>query len=135
MSKSEGPALTVDAIITMPDGKLVLIKRGHPPFEGKWALPGGFVEIGETIEHSVLREVHEECGIDIELVGIHGVYSDPDRDPRGHTVSVIFTAFYRGGELGGGDDAAEAKPFSADELPEMEFAFDHKEILRDGGWL
>ncbi|HEX9744843.1 MAG TPA: NUDIX hydrolase [bacterium] len=131
----KGPALTVDAIIAWEDGRIVLIRRGNEPFKGAWALPGGFVDMGETIEEAIIREVKEECGIDIELVGIHGVYSAPGRDPRGHTVSVVYTAFYRGGELAGGDDAAQAKLFEREELPEMDFAFDHKEILAHGGWI
>src|SRR3990172_7705955 len=126
-----GPALTVDAIISWTDGRLVLIRRKYPPFEAMWALPGGFVEIGESIETAIRREVKEECGIDIELVGIHGVYSAPGRDPRGHTVSVVFAAFYVGGELTGSDDADSARLFSREELAEMDFAFDHKEILHD----
>lgn len=135
MNKPEGPALTVDAIISWHDGRLVLIKRGYPPFEDSWALPGGFVDLGETIEDAIIREIKEECGIDVELAGIHGVYSDPGRDPRGHTVSVVFTAIYNGGELSGGDDAREARLFTSAELEDIKLAFDHEKILRDGGWL
>ncbi len=135
MSRPEGPALTVDAIISYPDDKVVLIKRGQPPFEGTWALPGGFVDVGETVEHACAREVREECSIDVELTNLLGVYSDPRRDPRGHTVSVVFCGVYKHGELKGADDASEAKLFSRDELRETNLAFDHRKILKDAGWL
>ncbi len=135
MSPFEGPALTVDAIISFPDDRLVLIRRGNPPFQGNWALPGGFVDIGETVEQACVREVMEECMIEVELTGLAGVYSDPTRDPRGHTVSVVFNAEYKSGELKGSDDAREARLFDRDELKEIEPAFDHAVILKDAGWL
>ena len=134
MFDQKGPALTVDAVIEYPDDRLVLIRRGHPPFEGEWALPGGFVDTGETVEHACVREVREECNIDVDLKEILGVYSDPDRDPRGHTVSVVFKGSYRSGELLGKDDAKEARLFSRAELRKIELAFDHTEILTDAGW-
>ena len=135
MAEERGPSLTVDAVIEFPEEKVVLIRRGIPPFEGMWALPGGFVEFGETVEHACVREVKEECSIDVELEGILGVYSDPNRDPRGHTVSVIFRAKYVDGELKGADDAREARLFSRDELKGIELAFDHGDALKDAGWL
>ena len=135
MSEIKGPSLTVDAVIEFPEEKVVLIRRGIPPFEGMWALPGGFVEFGETVEAACMREVKEECSIDVELEGILGVYSDPKRDPRGHTVSVIFRAKYVDGELKGADDAKEARLYSRDELKGIELAFDHGDALRDAGWL
>jgi 8-oxo-dGTP diphosphatase len=134
MAEERGPSLTVDAVIEFPEEKVVLIRRKNPPFEGMWALPGGFVDFGETVEHACIREVKEECSIDVELEGILGVYSDPKRDPRGHTVSVIFRARYVDGELKGADDAKEARLFSRDELKGIELAFDHGEVLRDAGW-
>lgn len=135
MARPEGPSLTVDAIILYPDDRLVLIRRDRPPFEGMWALPGGFVDVGETVEHACLREVNEECSIEVKVRGIHGVYSDPKRDPRGHTVSVVFLTEYKSGELTGGDDAREARLFSREELKEIELAFDHREVLQDAGWV
>jgi 8-oxo-dGTP diphosphatase len=125
----------VDAIVVYPDDRLVLIRRDHPPFEGMWALPGGFVDVGETVEHACVREVKEECGIEIEVKGIHGVYSDPKRDPRGHTVTVVFLTEHKTGELKGGDDAREARLFSREELKGIELAFDHREVLKDAGWM
>jgi 8-oxo-dGTP diphosphatase len=135
MSGIKGPALTVDAVIEYPDGRVVLIKRGNPPFKGSWALPGGFVDIGETVDKACVREAREECSIEIELSGILGVYSDPERDPRGHTVSIVFRADYKSGKLIGADDASEAKLFSRDELKDLILAFDHREVLIDAGWI
>ncbi len=122
------PALTVDGIL-IEDGNILLVKRRNPPFQGKWALPGGFVEYGERTEAAVVREVQEETGLKTEIVGLVGVYSDPERDPRGHTVSVVYVLRRIGGKTKGGDDAAEARFFPLDELPEL--AFDHAEIIDD----
>jgi len=135
MGEFKNPALTVDGVIEFPDGKIVLIRRANPPFEGMWALPGGFVDIGETVEDACVREMKEECNVDVELKGIIGVYSDPERDPRGHTVSVVFRTEVVSGELEGRDDAAEARLFTRDELKGIELSFDHAEILRDAGWV
>lgn len=122
------PRLTVDGVI-IADAKLLLIRRGRPPFKDTWALPGGFVEYGETVETAVQREVREETGLTTSILGLVGVYSDPERDPRGHTVSVVFLLAIEGGSPRGGDDAAEARWFSLEELPEL--AFDHAKIVRD----
>ncbi|HDI74746.1 MAG TPA: NUDIX hydrolase, partial [Thermoprotei archaeon] len=81
------PLLAVDTVILTEDGAIVLIKRSKDPFKGYWALPGGFVEYGETVEEAAIREAFEETGIRIELLALVGVYSDPSRDPRGHIVS------------------------------------------------
>ena len=128
------PSLTVDAVIEFPDDRIVLIRRANPPFEGQWALPGGFVDWSETVAHACIREAKEETSVDIELVRILGVYSDPSRDPRRHTVSVVFIAKYKSGELKGSDDAREARLFSREELREIQTAFDHDLILKDAGW-
>jgi 8-oxo-dGTP diphosphatase len=122
------PRLTVDGII-ISDAKLLLIRRANPPFQDTWALPGGFVDYGETVEAAVQREVKEETGLETSIHRLVGVYSDPDRDPRGHTVSVVFLLAVAEGEAQGGDDAAEARWFSLDELPEL--AFDHAKIIND----
>ena len=122
------PALTVDGIVPL-DGKIVLIRRGKPPFEGSHALPGGFVEYGETVEDAVVREILEETGLRTRVRRLIGVYSDPQRDPRGHTISVVFELEVVGGEMKGGDDALEAKAFKTDDLPTL--AFDHEKILKD----
>lgn len=121
------PKLTVDAVIIL-DNKLVLIKRKNPPFQGKFALPGGFVDVGETTEMAVEREVNEETGLTIEIVKLLGVYSEPSRDPRGHTVSIVYLV------LGNGTpkpntDAKEVHLFDIQNIPEM--AFDHNLIIEN----
>jgi 8-oxo-dGTP diphosphatase len=121
------PLLAVDAVIMFAAG-IVLIKRGNPPFKGCYALPGGFVEVGETVEAAAIREAREETGLDIELLGLVGIYSNPDRDPRGHVVSAAFLAQGRG-ELLAGSDARIAEVFPFKRLPHL--AFDHDRIIGD----
>jgi len=123
------PSLTVDAIIELtdrPDHPIVLIERRYPP--PGWALPGGFVDVGETVERATVREALEETCLEIELVSLLGVYSDPTRDPRGHTVSVVYVARATG-EPRAEDDAKNIDIFSPDKVPEL--AFDHDRILQD----
>ena len=129
MGKPVTPLLTVDIIILF-EGKLVLIKRMNPPYQGHWALPGGFVDVGETVEHAATREAKEESGLDVELKGLVGVFSDPNRDPRGHTVSVCFIATGQG-NMEASSDAMDAALFDPDlyDLPPL--AFDHEKIIRD----
>jgi 8-oxo-dGTP diphosphatase len=122
------PALTVDAAI-VEDGKIVLIRRVNPPFKDCWALPGGFVDVGETVEAACVREAKEETCLNVEVIRLVGVYSDPKRDPRGHTASVVFLCGRMGGALKGADDAKEAKWFGLGELPKL--AFDHAKIMAD----
>lgn len=120
------PKLTVDIIIDI-GGKVVLIKRRNPP--PGWALPGGFVDYGETVENAAAREAKEETSLDLcELRQFH-VYSAPNRDVRGHTVSVVFTARGRGVPKAD-DDAQEIALFAHDSLPAA-IAFDHRQILAD----
>ncbi len=121
------PSIAVDGIITK-GGKILLIKRKNEPFKGKWALPGGFVEYGERVEEAVLREIKEETGLNAKIKKLLGVYSDPNRDPRGHTISIVFILEAEG-EAKGGDDAEEAKFFDLKKLPSL--AFDHKKIVDD----
>ncbi len=121
------PLLTVDALIVF-EGKLVLIRRRNPPFKDCLALPGGFVEVGETVEAAVFREAKEETGLDIEIIKLLGVYSDPLRDPRGHTVSVCYLAKGRG-KLKAGSDAKDTGLFGLNEIPEL--AFDHNKIIEN----
>lgn len=129
--KYKNPFPTVDVIVqvTRPDGRrgIVLVRRGNPP--PGWALPGGFVDYGETLEHAAVREAKEETDLDIRLVAQFHAYSRPDRDPRFHTITTVFIAEAEG-EPRGGDDAAEARVFTAEELPET-MAFDHAEIVAD----
>ena len=121
--------LTADVIITPPGdpGRIVLVKRRNPPHG--WALPGGFVDYGESVEAAAVREALEETGLVVRLRRQFHVYSDPARDPRGHTVTVVFVGEAEG-EPVGGDDAVEARLFSAEGLPDP-LAFDHAGILRD----
>ena len=126
--KNSSPKLTVDGVI-LKEKKILLIKRKNKPFKGKWALPGGFVEYGERVEESVIREVYEETGLKTKINDLIGVYSDPNRDPRGHTISVVYILDIKDGELKSGDDAADVKFFNLKELPEL--AFDHDIIISD----
>jgi len=128
MGRMGGPWLTVDAVVER-DGAILLVRRGRYPFEGMQALPGGFVEAGETVEEAVVREVREETGLRTRVVRLLGVYSDPERDPRGHTVSVVFELSVAGGKVAGGDDAAEAAFFDMGRLPPL--AFDHQQVVSD----
>ena len=121
--------LTVDILIKYNFG-IVLIKRKNDPYKDFWAIPGGFVEYGEKVEDAAKREAKEETGLDIDNLKLIGVYSDPNRDSRGHTVTVAFLAEGRG-TLKSGDDAKDAKIFSLDELNDMELAFDHKRLIND----
>lgn len=125
--KPQTPSLTVDTVILLKN-RLVLVKRKNPPYQGKFALPGGFVEIGETTENAAAREAFEETGLSVEIIKLVGVYSDPHRDPRGHTVSVCYLA--KGfGELKSGSDADSVELFDLDSIPEL--AFDHNKIIND----
>lgn len=125
------PLLTVDAVITIFDGRIIFIRRKNPPYKGLWAFPGGFVEYGETVEEAVIREVREETGVIIKIQDLLGIYSDPGRDPRGHMITVCFLASKIEGELRADTDAAEVSCFTADEALRMNLAFDHKKILKD----
>ncbi|MGZ4901932.1 MAG: NUDIX domain-containing protein [Halobacteriota archaeon] len=124
----KSPALTVDAVI-ITNREIVLIKRGKKPFKDHWALPGGFVEYGETVYAAMQREVVEETGLRVEIKSLVGVYSDPHRDPRGHVVSIVFLAEINAGILSGGSDAREARLWPLTELPPL--AFDHARIIDD----
>ncbi|MGE4557587.1 MAG: NUDIX domain-containing protein [Desulfovibrionaceae bacterium] len=128
ISVYRNPVPTVDVVIYAPGRGVVLVERANPPYG--WALPGGFVDYGESCEHAAIREAKEETGLDVELTGIVGVYSDPDRDPRQHTMSVVYSAQAPDPErLSAGDDAAKACFFARSALPEL--VFDHHKILTD----
>jgi len=127
MSPPRGPAPTVDVVILLPGDRVVLILRRHPPHG--WALPGGFVDEGETLEGAAIREAREETGLAVTLREQFHAYSDPARDPRRHTVTTVFIGS-AGGDPAGGDDAAEARAFAWDALP-ADIAFDHRAILAD----
>lgn len=125
----KSPALSVDAILFDAQGRLLLIKRKFPPFQGQYALPGGFVDYGETVEHAVARELLEETGVTASVGRLVGVYSAPDRDPRRHNVSVAFLMSAPPQVPQGGDDAASAE-FVAN-WREVTLAFDHSRMVQD----
>lgn len=127
MAGPETPKLMVDVVIPAERG-VVLIRRASEPFEGKWALPGGFVEVGETVEEAADREAAEETSLAVEVARLIGVYSDPERDPRGHNVSVAFLARVLSGELAASSDAAEVAVLDPSSV---ELAFDHARIIQD----
>ncbi len=126
-TRYRNPVPTVDILISY-EGGIVLIERLNPP--PGWALPGGFVDYGESLEAAAVREAREETGLEVELTGQFHTYSDPKRDPRQHTISTIFTAIGRGGQLQAGDDAGKAIVYRPDNLPKN-IAFDHRRILED----
>jgi 8-oxo-dGTP diphosphatase len=121
------PFPTVDIIIRDNSGRVVMIERRNEP--SGWALPGGFVDYGETLESAAVREAREETGLEVEDLRQFHAYSDPTRDSRQHNISVVFTA--RGvGTLHAGDDAKTARWFALDALPSP-LCFDHAQILAD----
>jgi len=121
------PLPTVDAIIEVSAG-IVLIQRRFPP--PGWALPGGFIEYGEAAEAAAVREAKEETGLDITLTELFNVYSAPDRDPRHHTIAVVFIGAATGVPVAG-DDAGKADIFTAESVHSVTFAFDHGRIIED----
>ena len=121
------PVLTVDVLIRRNDG-YVLIKRKNEPYRGRWAIPGGLVEYGEKVEQAAMREAKEETGLEVKLIRLVGVYSDPARDPRGHYISIAYLAEAVSGELKAATDAEEVKVF---ERKPKRLAFDHSKIFED----
>jgi 8-oxo-dGTP diphosphatase len=128
MAGPETPKLMVDVVIPDERGRVVLIERAGEPFAGQWALPGGFVEVGETVEEAAMREAAEETGLAVQVARLVGVYSDPERDPRGHNVSVAFLCRVVGGDLEAASDAAEVAVLDP---ASVELAFDHRRIVGD----
>ncbi len=126
MHNMKNPYPTVDIIIEI-DEDIVLIKRKNPPYG--WALPGGFVNYGETLESAAIREAKEETNLDITILKQFHTYSNPDRDQRFHTISTVYIARADGNPIGR-DDASEARVFDKNNLPE-DIVFDHKDIIED----
>ena len=120
--------MTVDAVITDPKRGILLIRRAHPPYEGCWAFPGGFVDDGESCPDACRREVLEETGLEVEVERLLDVLSEPDRDPRKHVVSVVYLCRITGGRMHAGDDASDADWFDA--LDGIDIAFDHEPLIR-----
>ncbi len=129
MAFPKTPALTTDCVVVDTRGRVLLIRRGHPPFKGKHALPGGFVDVDESVEEACRRELMEEAGVKASRLELIGVYSDPKRDPRGHTCSVAFLARVGRVTPKAGDDAAAAE--WVEDWSKLDLAFDHARILRD----
>ena len=125
------PSLTADIFIFDDDLNFILIKRLNDPFRDCWALPGGFVEYGESVETAAVREAKEETSIDVELVDLVNVYSKPDRDPRGHTVTVAYTAKGDFDSRNADSDAKDIGIFNINDLDDINIAFDHGQIIRD----
>ncbi|MEZ4807813.1 MAG: NUDIX hydrolase [Flavobacteriales bacterium] len=127
--RTEGPVLTVDVLIPNKNGQILVIRRGHDPFKGQWCLPGGMVDPGETVGTAGIREVKEETGLDVTIERVVGIYSAPDRDPRGHYVSITLRAHPV-------DQVPEVTEEAlqwewVDPAGSREMAFDHARILRD----
>ncbi len=124
------PSVTVDAILISKQNSVLLIERGGEPFKGKWALPGGFIEMDESLEIACRRELEEETGLRVGELTQFRAYGAVDRDPRGRTISVIFYSFQEEEPIPrAGDDAANARWFPIDQLPEL--AFDHHLIIKE----
>ncbi|MGI0028627.1 MAG: NUDIX domain-containing protein [Nitrososphaera sp.] len=130
MNEYRNPVPTVDVIIQR-ESKVLMIRRKRDPFKGLLALPGGFVNEGETIEEAVKREALEETSLQVEPIEILGVYSDPDRDPRKHVLSVVFVGMMVGGSHRAADDAEVVEWVELDQIDSREVAFDHMKIIRD----
>ena len=131
MGKYKTPSLTADIFIFDDDENFILIKRKNEPYKDYWALPGGFVEYGECVEDAAIREALEETSIDVKLEKLVGVYSNPSRDPRGHTISIVYTARGNMEEMKADDDACDIDLFTKGDLEKMNLAFDHDKIIND----
>ena len=131
MGNYKTPGLTADIFIFDEDENFILIKRKNDPYKDYWALPGGFVEYGECVEDAAIREALEETSIDVKLEKLVGVYSNPSRDPRGHTVSIAYTARGNMEEMKADDDACDIDIFTKGDLEKMNLAFDHDKIIND----
>lgn len=130
MPKPITPLLAADVIIELtdfPNRPIVLIERANPPYG--WAIPGGFVDLGEIVELAAVREALEEVRLNVRLIALLGIYSDPSRDSRGHTVTAVYVGEASGKPVAA-DDAKNCRLFSLDELPES-LAFDHAQVLAD----
>ena len=129
MIQRDRPWISTDCVVFDERGRVLLIRRKNDPFKGRYAFPGGFIEVGETAENAALRELKEETGIQANNLRLIGVYSDPNRDPRHHSITVAYLVSVHGQTPKAGDDAATAE-FVEDATKEK-LAFDHDIILRD----
>jgi 8-oxo-dGTP diphosphatase len=130
MKEYRNPTPTAD-IILQRDSKILMVRRKKDPFKGQLALPGGFINEGETAEEAARREAIEETTLEVEPIEILGVYSDPKRDPRRHIMSIVFVGIIVGGSDKAGDDAESIEWVELGTIEKQEIAFDHAQILRD----
>jgi 8-oxo-dGTP diphosphatase len=130
MKEYRNPTPTAD-IILQRDSKILMVRRKKDPFKGQLALPGGFINEGETAEEAARREAIEETTLEVEPIEILGVYSDPKRDPRKHIMSIVFVGIIVGGSDKAGDDAESIEWVELGTIEKQEIAFDHAQILRD----
>jgi 8-oxo-dGTP diphosphatase len=130
MTNYSNPTPTVDVILQR-DSKVLMVRRKKDPFKDHLALPGGFVNEGETVEEAMKREAMEETSLEVEPFDILGVYSDPKRDPRKHIVTVVFIGIIVGGSSKAGDDAASIEWIKIADFERQQIAFDHVQILHD----
>lgn len=130
MKEYRNPTPTAD-IILQRDSKILMVRRKKDPFKGQLALPGGFINEGETAEEAARREAIEETSLEVEPIEILGVYSDPKRDPRKHIMSIVFVGIIVGGSDKAGDDAESIEWVELGTIEKQEIAFDHAQILRD----
>ncbi len=138
MPKPVTPLLTVDALILLNNKKdIVLIRRKNHPFQGQFALPGGFVDVGETVENACIREVKEETNITVKILKLIGIFSDPKRDPRGHTVTIAYLCepLTKREKPKALDDAAALEVVPLSNLSSLKLAFDHLDIIKSSGIL
>lgn len=129
MTAPKTPYLAVDCALFDREGRVLLVKRKNPPFEGHLALPGGFVNVGEDVETACRRELREEAGIEAPELRLLGIYSEPGRDPRGHICTVVFVGVTDTRDVAAGDDATDV--VWADDWRQRNLAFDHRDILAD----
>jgi ADP-ribose pyrophosphatase YjhB (NUDIX family) len=130
LKEYKNPIPTVDAII-QNSNSILLVKRSKDPYKNQFALPGGFVNEGETIEEAIKREVYEETSLEVHPIDILGVYSDPKRDPRGHIMTVVFIVLIIRGNPSAGDDAKEISWIPIEKISDIKVAFDHKLVIHD----
>ncbi len=137
MPRPSTPLVAVDAVIIFQQNSIVLIRRKNSPFKGELALPGGFVDIGETVEQACIREAYEETNINVKILNLIGVFSDPRRDPRGHNISVSFLCVpVSEKEIPRAkDDAKSLEIIPLDKVINFRLAFDHMEIIKASGSL
>ena len=124
------PRITSDSVVVNEKNEILLVKRDHSPYKNRWALPGGFVEKGETVEKAAIRECLEETGIRTEVLDLLGVYSNPRRDPRGHVVSLIFQMKPLSSKTKTSKETSDVRFFALDKVPKN-LAADHGKILQD----